>query len=451
MNVIVLMLDSLRQDHVSVYGWDGCPVQTPHIDAIAAEGVVFDNVYPEGLPTIPVRTDLMTGLSSLTNRTWQPLMATDVTMAEVLRREGYLTALVADTYHLFKPDMNFHRGFDAFRWVRGAEYDGVAAGPLKHLKLEDHLTDGIPASWRESVHQALLSLDGRTEPEDFPCWQTMTAALDVLAQARDAKRDVFLWLDTFQPHEPWCPPATFDTFGDPSYDGPKVIMPPGGPASAWGDHAVLDRTRSLYAGEAAYTDACLGRLFDGMRQMGYLDDSVIVILSDHGHPLGDHGKFLKGPDRVYSELLKVPFILRLPGGAHGGRRVKALGRFPDLMPTLLDVVGLGANNMALAGKSLKSVLEGDDTSPYAATVSGFFPSDIRCVRNQRYSLIVNAEGDTDELYDLDADPRETTNIISGSADIVAELMRGIGSMFFKQKSQVRGVQGSMEVAGTSLE
>ena len=101
MNVIVLMLDSLRQDHVSSYGWDGCPVQTPHIDAIAAEGVVFDNVYPEGLPTIPVRTDLMTGQSSLTNRTWQPLMATDVTMAEVLRREGYLTALVADTYHLF--------------------------------------------------------------------------------------------------------------------------------------------------------------------------------------------------------------------------------------------------------------------------------------------------------------------------------------------------------------
>ena len=69
MNIIVLMLDSLRQDHVSYYGWEGCPLKTPNIDALAAEAVVFDNIYPEGLPTIPVRTDLLTGLSSLTNPT----------------------------------------------------------------------------------------------------------------------------------------------------------------------------------------------------------------------------------------------------------------------------------------------------------------------------------------------------------------------------------------------
>ena len=66
MNIIVLMLDSLRQDHVSYYGWDGCPLQTPNIDAVAAEAVVFDNVYPEGLPTIPVRTDLLTPVSTTT-------------------------------------------------------------------------------------------------------------------------------------------------------------------------------------------------------------------------------------------------------------------------------------------------------------------------------------------------------------------------------------------------
>jgi len=451
MNVIVLMLDSLRQDHVSFYGWDGCPVRTPNIDAVAEEAVVFDNVYPEGLPTIPVRTDLMTGHSSLTNRTWQPLMRTDVTAAEIFRREGYLTALVADTYHLFKPDMNFHRGFSFFRWIRGAEYDAVAPGPLKHLKLEDHLTDRMPESWHAMVRRVLENLDGRVEPEDFPCWQTVTVALEILERARHGDQPIFLWLDTFQPHEPWCPPAKFDTYGDPSYDGPKVLMPPGGQAKDWGDDAVIERTRSLYAGEAAYTDACMGRLLDGMREMGYFDDSILVILSDHGHPLADHGKFLKGPDRMYSELLKVPFIVRLPGGAHGGRRVRTIGRFPDLLPTLLELTGLAPNALSMAGRQLKDVLEGRDSSPYEATVSGFFPDQPRCIRNERYSLIVGAEGDTDELYDLEADPRETKNIIAGSEEIVSELTGAVGSVYFGEKRPVRGVQGTMEVAHTPLE
>ena len=450
MNVIVLMLDSCRQDHVSCYGAEGCPVQTPGIDAMAVEGIIFDNVYPEGLPTIPVRTDLMTGQSSLTNRDWQRLSDTDVSAADIFRREGYLTAMVADTYHLFKPGYNFHRGFDVFRWIRGAEYDGVSPVPAD-LDIGDYITDGMPETWHQVVRTALANLQGRIEPEDFPCWQTAEAALDILTQARQGDKPVFMWLDTFQPHEPWCPPAVFDTFGDPGYDGPKVVLPPGGHARDWADEAVIKRIQSLYAGEIAYTDACMGHLLDGMRELGYFEDSVIVVLADHGHPLNDHGKFLKGPDRMYSELLKVPFIVRLPGGANGGRRVDALGRFPDLLPTLLDVAGFGANNTALAGRSLKPVLDGDKTDIYDATVTGFFRRSERCIRDKRYSLFLGADGDTDELFDLQADPCEQTNIIAESGDIATDLVSRIGSAYFQAaKSAVRGVQGSMEVADTSL-
>ncbi|HRR82022.1 MAG TPA: sulfatase [Planctomycetota bacterium] len=450
MNFVVVMLDSLRQDHVSFYGWDGCPIRTPHLDALAAEAIVFDNVYPEGLPTIPVRTDLFMGQSSLTNRTWQPLVPTDVTCMQLFRKEGYLTALVADTYHLFKPDMNFHRACDIFHWVRGAEYDACKAGPLRHLKLDDHVTDRMPENWRNVVLTALRNLDGRVEPQDFPCWQTMDTALRVIEQARAAGRPHLLWIDTFQPHEPWCPPAKFDVYGDKSYRGPKVVLPPGGPANAWGTPEQVRRTRSLYAGEAAYTDYCCGHLFAGMRQMGCLDDTAIVILSDHGHPLNDHGKFLKGPDRMFSELLKVPFIVRLPGGAHGGRRVSDLGRFPDLTPTLLDLAGLGANQPALSGKSLKPVLEGTGRSPYRATVSGFFPAVERCLRNERYSYVIRPEGQPHELYDLAADPRETTNLIDQGKDIAQALLNEIGSAYFGRAAKPRGVQGTYELAHTSL-
>jgi arylsulfatase A-like enzyme len=448
MNVVVVMLDSLRQDHVSAYGWETCPLRTPHLDAFAAEAVVFDNCYPEGLPTIPVRTDLLTGHSSLTNRSWQPMMPTDVSGAELFRREGYLTALVADTYHLFKPDMNFHRGFDVFRWIRGAEYDSVTAGPLKRLRLHDHLNDRMPAHWHSRVLAVLRNLDGRVEPEDFPCYQTMSAALEVLDAARRDGRPLFLWVDTFQPHEPWCPPAKFDTFGDPSYRGAKIVMPPGGPADAWADAEEIARIRSLYAGEAAYVDHCVGRLLDGLREMGYFDEAVIVVLSDHGHPLADHGKFLKGTDRMYSELLKVPFLVRLPGG--GGRRVADLARFPDLMPTLLDLAGLGANARSMAGRSLRPVVEGSGTSPYPAVVSGYFRGSERCIRNQRYSYVMRPPGQKDELYDLIEDPRETHNLIDDARDAAEALLKEVGAAYLPRQSAARGVQGSMEVAHTSL-
>jgi len=450
MNAIVVMLDSLRQDHVSYYGWDGCPLKTPNLDAFAAEAVAFDNVYPEGLPTIPVRTDLVTGMSSLTNRSWQPLVPTDVTAAQIFRKEGYLTALVADTYHLFKPDMNFHRAFEIFHWIRGAEYDGCKAGPPKHLRLEDHINSHIPQSWHATVLNALRNLDGRIEPEDFPCWQTMGKALDLLDQARGDSRPLFLWIDTFQPHEPWCPPAKFDTFGDPSYRGPKIVLPPGGPAEKWGSLEEIARVRSLYAGEAAYTDSCCGRLFEGLRDLGYFDDSVIVILSDHGHPLFDHGKFLKGPDRMYSELLKVPFLVRLPGGEHGGRRVTDLGRFPDLLPTLLDVAGLGTNTLAMAGASLRPVLEGTGKSPYRATISGFFPAMDRCIRNEQFSYVVRPAGQRDELYDLKSDPRERTNLIGEATEVAEGLLNEFGSVYFGRQTRPRGVQGGFEVADTAL-
>ena len=450
MNIVVLMLDSLRQDHVSFYGWDGCPLETPNLDALAAEAAVFDNIYPEGLPTIPVRTDLLTGLSSLTNRTWQPLVPTDVSGAEIFRKEGYLTALVADTYHLFKPNMNFHRGFEIFHWIRGAEYDSCKAGPLKTLKLEDHITDRMPEAWHNTVRTALRNLEGRVEPEDFPCWQSMAKALEVLDMARADGRPHVLWIDTFQPHEPWCPPARFDTFGDPGYPGPKVVMPPGGPAEKWGDEAHIQRVRSLYAGEAAYVDHCVGHLLDGMRQMGALADTAVVVLSDHGHPLCDHGKFLKGPDRMYSELLKVPFIVRLPGAEHGGQRLSALGRLPDLMPTLLDLADLGANTLGMAGASLLPTIEGTGGSPYAATVSGFFPAVDRCIRTERHSYVVRPAGQRDELYDLQEDPREQTNLIDDAKDIAEGLLAEIGSAYFGRQRKRRGVQGSFEVADTSL-
>jgi arylsulfatase A-like enzyme len=139
-NVVFLVLDSFRQDHMSFYN-PHSPCPTPNLDALARESVAFDNCYPEGLPTIPVRTCWLTGERTLVHRPWQPLAAEDRSVAEILAGEGYLTALFTDCYHYFKPGMNLHRGFRVWEWVRGQEYDAYRSAPLRRLRLDDYCQD----------------------------------------------------------------------------------------------------------------------------------------------------------------------------------------------------------------------------------------------------------------------------------------------------------------------
>jgi arylsulfatase A-like enzyme len=148
MNVIVLVLDSLRQDHVSLYNGAEGPFadvpacRTPNLDAFARDCVVFHNAYPEGLPTMPVRLALMTGQWTLPFRGWEPLRETDVTIAQILGDSGYVCGLISDTYHYRAPGMNYHRGFHAYRWVRGQEYDPYVSSPTRRVEAAGRAVPG---------------------------------------------------------------------------------------------------------------------------------------------------------------------------------------------------------------------------------------------------------------------------------------------------------------------
>ena len=116
--------------------------------------------------------------------------------------------------------------------------------------------------------------------------------------------------------------------------------------------------RGFTPAKAAFVDHCLGRLFDQLKQLGYYDDSLIFLLADHGHPLGDHGKFLKGADRMYNELLKIPFMVRLPKG-EGARRTGAIVQFQDFLPTVLEALGFGNNISSMHGDSFPRCPQGE--------------------------------------------------------------------------------------------
>ena len=135
MNVIIIVLDSLRQDHVSLYHQGRAPFpdvpacQTPNLDRFAQDCVVFHNAYPEGLPTMPVRLALMTGQQTLPFRGWEPLRPSDRTIAQLLAGRDYVCGLISDVYHYRAAGMNYHRAFHAYRWIRGQEYDPYVSSP----------------------------------------------------------------------------------------------------------------------------------------------------------------------------------------------------------------------------------------------------------------------------------------------------------------------------------
>ncbi len=454
MNLIFIMVDSLRQDHVSIYNegkeiFSGIPAcKTPNIDKFAKDCIIFENVYPCGLPTIPVRYELMTGYFSLPYRGWRPLTEYDLTIADILKMEGYISALISDTYHFRAPGMNYHRSFSIYQWIRGQEYDPHKIAVSKR-KIEDYVNENYPAHWRKRIMQFLANTDDLDEKTWFTA-EVVDKSVEFLQKARDFKK-VFLWLDSFEPHEPWDPPKKFDIYTDKNYRGPRLIMPMGGEAKDWASQEQINFIRGLYAGEVSFVDNCLGYLFENLEKLGYYEDSLIVLTADHGHPLCDHGKFLKGPDRMYSELLKVPFLIRMPEGKYGGRRVKSLIQFPDVLPTLLEILGYRNENIPLGGKSFYNVIKGEEEHR-EAIISGYKRGIYRCIRDKKWSLVITPEDEVDMLFDLENDPKERENLIDKYPDVAIELNKKFGNTFKGVVSQfIKGLQGKYEMGSASID
>ncbi len=455
MNLIVLVLDSLRQDHVGAYhrGRPSFPdvpaAQTPQLDAFSKSCVVFTNAYPEALPTIPARCVLMTGQRALPHRPWGPLHPGEITLPQILRNEGYVCGLVSDCYHYRAPGMNYHGGFHAYRWIRGQEYDAWESAPSRR-PLEAYVNAAYTEDWRRRVAQFLANTDAFAKEEDWFPSQVMAQAVEWLRKNRVHDK-IFLWIDCFDPHEPWDPPPRFDTYGEVGYSGPRLILPMGGLSERWATQEQVRHIRALYAGEVTFVDACLGPFFAALDDLEYLEDSIVVVLADHGHPLNDHGKFLKGADRLYSEMLRIPFMIRLPRVRGAGRRTDALVQFQDVLPTLLDLLSLDSNLGAMHGQSFRHVLEGDADTHREAVITGYHEGIDRCIRTKEWSYIERPAGQPDELYHLADDPTEQRNRIESDRAEAERLASLFGRYYRVRHRPGSGIQGKYELASSGLE
>jgi len=340
-NIVIIVADSLRADHVGCYG---SSVQTPNIDRLAEESALFEEAYSENLPTLPCRTSWWTGLYLFTVRGWQHFEPWDYLLAEVLWDRGMTSCLVSDTYHMHKPVYNCGRGFDTVVWVRGQEYDqwitdeSIAVDTKTFHRLRG---DGTDEMWEKRFRQYMRNRNWYKKEEDWCLPRVIENAADWLEKTTRKQKDgLFLWVDSFDPHEPWDPPEPFRSMYDPGYKGQELIDPVPGPVEGYMTPRELEHTKALYAGEVSFVDKWVGVLLDTMKDLGIYENTLIVFMSDHGEPFGEHGIVRKALPWNYEELAHIPWLIRHPEGWGAGKRFSAFVQPPDLMPTILDCLGI---------------------------------------------------------------------------------------------------------------
>ncbi|HMQ24649.1 MAG TPA: sulfatase [Acidimicrobiales bacterium] len=352
-NVVVVLLDSLNRHHVGAYGSD--EFATPNLDRFAARAVRFERHHVGSLPCMPARHDLLCGALDFLWRPWGSVEIWERAITHALREAGVTTMLCTDHPHLFETGgENYHTDFSAWSYVRGHEGD-----PWKTRA--DPSWVGAPAlpsapGW---VHRHYD--DTRTwfrEESDFPGPRTMTAATEWLATSADAHDRWLLFVDEFDPHEPFDTPEPWAGIYDPDWDDPLIIWPPYSTDTV-ANGVLTERqarhVRANYGSKLTMIDHWFGRLLDELDRQGRWDDTAVIVTTDHGHYLGEHDVFGKPGVPLYEPMSHIPLLVAWPGMKRG--TCDALTTSVDLHATLADVFGVTVEHRT-HGHSLVPLLEG---------------------------------------------------------------------------------------------
>lgn len=396
MNVILVSLDTLRADRLGCYGH--FRPTTPHLDRVAAQGTLLMEHFSPHIPTYPGHTTMLTGRDVYAHHVTGQSAAfeppADMPMlAERLKDAGYWTA-AADNLGKW-----FTRGFDM---------------------VETYAWDtSLKREWRKG--EAVLE-----------------ASLSALNVAADQAQPFFLFLHFWDPHTPYLPPAPFDRMffegdeRDPtnrSMDAVWAFEPFKWYFHEWMPGVTdIEFPKAQYDAEIAYMDACLGHVLTRLEELDLVDDTLLVITTDHGEELDEHGCWFDHHG-LYDTNTRIPLILRLPGAVPAGRRVHGLTRSLDLVPTILDYAGVAAE--PLDGISMRPLIEADGPGVSRGTCDAIHMTENtwmkkRAVRTHAWKLIRALEPDPHgfpevELYNLSEDPEEQRNVADAMPEQVAAL------------------------------
>ncbi len=370
-NVLLVTIDTLRPDHLHCYGYD--KIATVNIDAIAADGVRFENAYTPIPITLPSHSVILTGtypmLNGMHDFSGNNLNPAQATLASVLHARGYDTGAVIAAAVLDRR-FGLNQGFDFY-------YDHFDFSRLAETNLD------------------LM---------ERPANQVIDQALKWLARPR--KKPFFLWVHLYDPHYPYKPPAPFSE----TYKS------------------------NLYDGEIAFADTQLGRLLGDLRRRGLYERTLMVLSGDHGEGLGEHGEKTHG-FFIYNSTLHVPLVVKPPRGTKFGTKVVAdQVSLVDVMPTVLGLLGVPLPAKAQGKNLAQPLLRGGSLEASPLYSETYLPrihfnwSELRGLNRQGFHFI---DGPKPELYDVAQDSHELQNLYADKQAVSSELRNQLTSVIKK--------------------
>jgi len=442
--VIYLMADTFRRDHMGAYGngW----IRTPNLDKLASQSALFERAYIGSFPTVPNRRDTLIGRGDIGlpfNR-WKPLERQEVTLPQRLAQKGVVSMWIGDTQNNVTGNINLNRGFTAWHLNRGQEADPMwldADVPVEY-PVPPHLIRYGERVW----HQVLINRAHRRVEADWFAPGTYAKAIEWLE--RNHRRDsFFLWVDTFDPHEPWDPPEHYEKLYDEGFTGRRFDAPTYGLRREMGiTDRELRNIRARYAGEVTMVDTAIGQFLAALERLGIDGETSVIFTSDHGTCFdgpGDHGMICKahsvGADGmcmsagrpmpephqhfpIALNVARVPLLVR-PAGMTKGRRVRAITQPWDLTATLLDLFGIGTPP-ELIGSSLLPLVEGKVRKHRDVAVCG--TNQLAQAITPRWVYTVWRRGvRKPSLLDVQADPRCRRNVLEQHLAVARRLHAAI--------------------------
>jgi arylsulfatase A-like enzyme len=410
-NVILISLDTLRRDHLGCYGY-GRDV-SPRIDQLAATSVLFENAITQAGSTLSSHKSVMTSVYPPMLRVPgdQRLDRRRQTIAEILLDKGYATAAFANGLGWVTPVFRFDQGF------------GKYVVPSRRI---------VPKlASAEEITRLGLAWAGKHRRGSF-----------------------FLFLHYGDIHSDW---------GNLPYEAPEpygsMFVPPASDrfdrsreeirassylsAINWGRYdpsaEEIEYIKALYDGGIRYTDYYIGALVDGLRDLGVLDTSLVVIFSDHGEEFREHGRMLHG--WVYCEVARVPLIVRFPGGEWGGTRVAGQVELLDVAPTILSALGI-SSGPEMRGRDLTAALREPGPGGVSGGSAFIEGEDAYALRRDGWMYLLDFEDGHNEVYDIASDPKERLDLLGRfperEGDLSGELLAWIGRV---EAQALRGDHG----------
>ena len=408
-NILLIGIDSLRADHLSCYGYPR--LTSPHIDRFASQGTLFENMFSAHIPTTSGYTSMLSGLDVFSSqvvalRHKGPIRLEVTLLPELLKGEGYNTTCVGLSGN---PSS---RGFDTY-------LDYRAWG-----------------SWEEGRSDKAQDLNRVFLPE--------------LERLCDADEPFFVLLRHMDPHAPYLPPEPFERMFyhgdelDPTNKsmGPVMAFKPFRDFFAsWMPPGITDKDYVIaqYDGAIAYMDAAIQTILTHLETRGVLDNTIVVLNSDHGETLYEHECFFDHHG-LYDSNLHVPLIIRYPSKVPAGKRISGYNQHKDLMPTLLELAQIDCD-IDFDGQSLMGIVEGDVSSHE----SEIYITECTWMRKHgwrtpQWKLIQALEPDFHfkppvELYNMIEDPQETTDVADAHSDVVDALTLRMDSWIAKREAE----------------